>query len=117
HLLIDGWCLSRLEREVRAAYQTYGGRPPLLDEPVPYRAYIAWLAQADQAASRRFFAELLRELPPRRRLFAPADGPAASFVSAHHTLERATSRQLTAFARRRGLTLAATLHFAWAVWL
>jgi len=117
HLLVDGWCLSRLEREVRAAYQTYRSRPPLFDEPAPYRAYIAWLAQADQARSQRYFAELLHKLPPQRRLFAPAAGPAAAFKTARHTLDRTSSRALTAFARRRGLTLAAILHFAWGVWL
>lgn len=117
HLLVDGWCLSRLEREVRAAYQTYRGRPPLFDEPVPYRAYIAWLAQADQTRSQRYFAELLSKLPSQRRLFAPSSGPATAFKTARHTLDRASSRALTAFARRRGLTLAAILHFAWGVWL
>ncbi|OWT62095.1 non-ribosomal peptide synthetase [Candidimonas nitroreducens] len=117
HLLVDGWCLGRLEREVRAAYETYRGRPPLFDAPVPYRAYIAWLAQADQTASRRFFAELLADLPAERRLYAPPQGPARSFATARLALDRGASRALTAFARRRGLTLAATLHFAWAVWL
>ncbi|MBV6306382.1 amino acid adenylation domain-containing protein [Candidimonas humi] len=117
HLLVDGWCLGRLEREVRAAYETYRGRPPLFDEPVPYRSYIAWLAQADQTASRRFFAELLAGLPEERRLHAPPQGPARSFGTSRLALDRAASRALTAFARRRGLTLAATLHFAWAVWL
>lgn len=117
HLLVDGWCLGRLEREVRAAYETYRGRPPLFDAPVPYRAYIAWLAQADQTASRRFFAELLAGLPEERRLYAPPQGPARSFATSRLALDRGASRALTAFARRRGLTLAATLHFAWGVWL
>jgi len=117
HLLVDGWCLSRLEREVRAAYQTYHSRPPLFDEPMPYRAYIAWLAQADQARSQRYFAELLHRLPPQRRLSAPAKGPAAAFKTARHALDRESSRALSAFARRRGLTLGAALHFAWGVWL
>ncbi|TCT02536.1 non-ribosomal peptide synthetase [Paralcaligenes ureilyticus] len=118
HLLVDGWCLGRLEREVRAAYETYRSRrPPLFDTPVPYQSYIAWLAQADCADSQRFFIDLLNNLPDRRRLFPAAKGPAHAFTTTHRTLDRPASRALMAFARRRGLTLATTLHFAWAVWL
>ncbi len=118
HLLVDGWCLGRLEREVRAAYETYRSRrPPLFDTPVPYQSYIAWLAQADRSESQRFFTGLLNNLPPQRRLFPPAKGPAHAFTTTHRTLDRPASRALVAFARRRGLTLATTLHFAWAIWL
>ncbi|MEO8817493.1 MAG: amino acid adenylation domain-containing protein [Paralcaligenes sp.] len=118
HLLVDGWCLGRLEREVRAAYETYRSRrPPLFDTPVPYQSYIAWLAQADNTDSQRFFANLLSKLPDRRRLFPAAKNPASAFTTARRTLDRMASRALVAFARRRGLTLATTLHFAWAVWL
>lgn len=118
HLLVDGWCLGRLEREVRAAYESHRSRrPPLFDPPVPYRSYIAWLARVDVGDSRRFFADLLRDLPGRRRLFPPATMPARAFTTARLTLDRPVSRALAAFARRRGLTLAAVLHFAWAVWL
>jgi len=118
HLLVDGWCLGRLEREVRAAYETYRSRrPALLDTPVPYQSYIAWLARADHIGSQRFFAHLLDNLPDRRRLFPAPGAPAHAFTTTRHTLDRPASRALTAFARRRGLTLATTIHFAWAVWL
>ncbi|HEX2520063.1 MAG TPA: thioesterase domain-containing protein, partial [Castellaniella sp.] len=50
-------------------------------------------------------------------LFSAAKGPAHAFTTTHRTLDRPASRALMAFARRRGLTLATTLHFAWAVWL
>ncbi len=118
HLLVDGWCLGRLEREVRAAYESCRSRrPPLFDPPVPYRSYIAWLAQVDRRGTERFFANLLSGLPARRRLFPPSTEPAGAFTTTRRTLDHASSRALAAFARRRGLTLAATLHFAWAAWL
>lgn len=118
HLLVDGWCLGRLEREVRAAYESYRSRrAPLFDAIVPYRSYISWLEQADQTDSKAFFARLLCNLPERRRLFAPATAVARDFITRHHILDKTASRTLTAFARRRGLTLGTVMHFAWATWL
>lgn len=118
HLLVDGWCLGRLEREVRAAYESRRAhRPPLFDAPVAYRDYIAWLAKSDHADSTRFFAALLADLPPRRRLFPPPADTAHAFATARRMLSHEASRALVAFTRRRGLTLATALHFAWAAWL
>ncbi|MCC2597576.1 amino acid adenylation domain-containing protein [Pusillimonas sp. MFBS29] len=118
HLLIDGWCLGRLEREVRAAYESFRSRrAPLFDTVIPYRSYIAWLEKEDHADSKAFFTELLRNSPERRLLFAPASQAARRFNTQRHTLDKQASRALTAFARRRGLTLAAVMHYAWATWL
>ncbi|WP_442593813.1 amino acid adenylation domain-containing protein [Parapusillimonas sp. JC17] len=118
HLLIDGWCLGKLEREVRAAYESHlNRRAPVFDAPIPYRDYIAWLQRSDQTDGRRFFAEMLRELPERRALFMPPTAVARGFTTQRRTLDKEASRALLAFARRRGLTLASVMHFAWAVWL
>lgn len=118
HLLVDGWCLGRLEREVRAAYESHRSRrAPLLDAIVPYRSYIAWLERNDQTDSKAFFANLLRDLPERRLLFAPASQAAQRFNTQRLALSKPESRTLTAFARRRGLTFATVMHYAWAAWL
>ncbi|MGB6106064.1 MAG: amino acid adenylation domain-containing protein, partial [Pusillimonas sp.] len=118
HLLVDGWCLGRLEREVRAAYESYRSRrAPLLDAIVPYRSYIAWLEQTDHSDSQAFFSRLLQGMPERRALFAPATRAARDFITQRHALDKQASRALIAFARRRGLTFAAVIHFAWASWL
>ncbi|NYT45497.1 amino acid adenylation domain-containing protein [Alcaligenaceae bacterium] len=118
HLLVDGWCLGRLEREVRAIYESVrSGRPALLDTPAPYRSYIAWLAQTDSAAGKNYFSNMLRGLPAGRRLYPPAQQAATGYTSTKLALSREATRALVAFSRRRGLTLAAAIHFAWAVWL
>lgn len=118
HLLVDGWCLGRIEREVRAAYESFrSGRPALLDQPAAYKSYIDWLSRNDSTASRRFFADALSDLPMRRRLRAPARMAASGYITTKLTLSRSATRALVAFTRRRGLTLAAAMHFAWAVWL
>ncbi|MGB3290169.1 MAG: condensation domain-containing protein, partial [Burkholderiaceae bacterium] len=118
HLLVDGWCLGRLEREVRAVYESArSGRPALLDQPAAYKSYIDWLSRHDGMASRRFFAGMLSDPPERRRLRAPARAAAGGYVTSKLALSRPATRALVAFTRRRGLTLAAAIHFAWAVWL
>ena len=57
HLLIDGWCLSLLFREVFALYQAaVAGGDAAPAAPVrPYRDYIAWLARQDAAAADDFW--------------------------------------------------------------
>src|SRR3546814_9843988 len=112
HLLVDGWCLGRLEREVRAAYESYRSRQaPLFDAIVPYRSYISWLEQTDHANSKAYFSGLLQGLPEHRPLFAPASQAAHSFITQRHVLDKQASRALTAFARRRGLTFGAVMPF------
>src|SRR3546814_3374177 len=63
------------------------------------------------------FRSLLQGLPEHRPLFAPASQAAHSFITQRHVLDKQASRALTAFARRRGLTFGAVMHFAWANWL
>ncbi|MEO0408900.1 MAG: condensation domain-containing protein, partial [Cyanobacteria bacterium P01_A01_bin.135] len=48
HLLLDGWSVPLLLRELLVAYQAFEqGRSPALASPRPYRDYIAWLKQQD----------------------------------------------------------------------
>src|SRR3546814_3090469 len=71
HLLVDGWCLGRLEREVRAAYESYRSRQAtLFDTIVPYRYYISWLDKTDHAHSKHYFSGLLQGLHTQRPFFA-----------------------------------------------
>ncbi|MEM8852099.1 MAG: condensation domain-containing protein, partial [Pseudomonadota bacterium] len=117
HLLVDGWCLSLLEREVRAAYEAaHRGRNALFEPPVPYARYIAWLMARDNGASRRHFADKLKGVSVRR-IAPPASAAPSGFITDRAEVPRETTRALTAFARRRGLTLGTLIHFAWGVWL
>jgi amino acid adenylation domain-containing protein len=60
HLLIDGWCLSIVLKEVWAFYQAFDrGENLYLNAPPPYRNYIAWLRQQDSEASQKFWRSTL----------------------------------------------------------
>ncbi|WP_217155099.1 non-ribosomal peptide synthetase [[Mycobacterium] fortunisiensis] len=54
HILLDGWSMPVLLREVFAAY--YGQRLPAA---VPYRRFVSWLADRDLDAARAAWCEVL----------------------------------------------------------
>ncbi len=115
HLLVDGWCLSRLDWEVRAAYEAFHrGTPPMLETVAPYRDYIAWLAEVDRGAMRRYFAAGLAN-PPDQLPIRTVE-PQRGFATARVVLDPATSRGLNGLARRRGVTIGALAHLAWGLW-
>src|SRR3989440_7756115 len=61
HLLIDGWSLSILLKEVFALYDAgHEGRALRLKEPRPFKDYIAWLRRQDQAEAEAFWRETLK---------------------------------------------------------
>ena len=60
HLLMDGWCLSIVLKEVWAFYKAFDrGENLYLNAPPPYRNYIAWLRQQDSEASQKFWRSTL----------------------------------------------------------
>ncbi|HVT17886.1 MAG TPA: non-ribosomal peptide synthase/polyketide synthase [Thermoanaerobaculia bacterium] len=60
HLLLDGWCLAHLFREVLALYDgERRGRPARLPVSRPYRDYIAWLSKQDRTRAEAFWRRLL----------------------------------------------------------
>src|SRR4029077_5401150 len=49
HILLDGWSLSLLVRDLVALYERKGD-PSGLPRVTPYREYLSWIAQQDRAA-------------------------------------------------------------------
>ncbi len=122
HLLIDGWCLSLIFREVFALYRAaVAGRDALLPAVRPYRDFIAWVARQDAAATDDFFRRQLAgftaatRLPlDRPALPAGDDGPPPDQVL---RLPPALVARLTALAQSRELTLNTLAQGAWALLL
>ncbi|WP_030737739.1 non-ribosomal peptide synthetase [Streptomyces sp. NRRL S-31] len=111
HLLLDGWSLPLLVREL---FELYGGAD--LPAPVSHRAHAAWLAGRDRAASTAAWQRELADLPgptllaPRRRT---PDGHAEHEL----LLDETVTAALTGAARRRGLTLNTVMQGLWALLL
>jgi amino acid adenylation domain-containing protein len=123
HLLIDGWSLSIILQEVFAIYDaSRAGREPRLKESRPFRDYVAWLSQQDQAGAETFWRETLKafteptslEIENTHTTLAEQE-QGYSEESLH--LSKTSTESLQAFARRHQLTLSTLLYGAWSILL
>ncbi|HKV12758.1 MAG TPA: amino acid adenylation domain-containing protein [Thermoanaerobaculia bacterium] len=122
HLLMDGWSVPLVLREVAAAYRAFSAGEPLeLPEARPYRDYIAFLQARDPGPAEELWRRILAGftvptvLPVERReaSASPVEErgreqvrwPATSFAG------------LEAFARRHQLTVHTLVQGAWALLL
>jgi amino acid adenylation domain-containing protein len=115
HILLDGWCLPQLEREVRQAYEAaVDGQPYRGWAGRPYADYIAWLQRQDAAATRAYFAQLLAGWPGPTPLpdVSPPDG-APALARATLTVTEAEAQAVNRYARMARLTIGVLLHAAW----
>ncbi|MGW5496076.1 non-ribosomal peptide synthase/polyketide synthase [Streptomyces olivaceoviridis] len=111
HLLLDGWSLPLLVREL---FELYGGAEP--PAPAPYRTYLTWLAGRDRAASTTVWKEELAGLPGPT-LLAPSRRTPDGHAEHELVLDETVTAALTAAARRRGLTLNTVMQGLWALLL
>nr|ALK27914.1 non-ribosomal peptide synthase [Streptomyces sp. DSM 11171] len=116
HILLDGWSLPILTRDLWAAYAAGGsttGLPPV----IPYRAYLEWLARQDKEAARDAWREALAGTD-EPTLVAPGDTTASASVDSGRVVVRTGSVRAEALRRmagRLGLTLNTVVQAAWAV--
>ncbi|MGV4982339.1 amino acid adenylation domain-containing protein [Streptomyces sp. NRAIS4] len=119
HLLLDGWSMPLLVRELFALYGQRGDDAGLPVAP-PYRSYLADLAGRDQDAARTAWRDYLKELDEPSLLAPPHRGerPAGALPGQlWHEFDERLSAGITAAARARGLTVNTVVQGAWAVLL
>ncbi|MGW3342381.1 amino acid adenylation domain-containing protein [Nonomuraea rubra] len=109
HLLVDGWSMPILARELATLY---AGGPPLPPAP-PFRAYLAWLSYQDREEARQAWREALDGLPGPT-LLRPGAGAASPRQEA---VERELPPELSEAVRRRaraaGVTVNTLVQAAW----
>ncbi|MFK0195707.1 amino acid adenylation domain-containing protein [Kitasatospora sp. NPDC090308] len=117
HILVDGWSMPLLVRELLTCYR-HGGAADALPPAVPFRGYLAHLAGQDRGRARAAWraalaglAEptLLRPAAPDRRPAPPARLPLL--------LSEEETAAVTGFAARRGLTVNTVFQGGWAILL
>ena len=121
HILLDGWSLPLLLKEVFAYYEAFSrGQTLELAPPRPYRDYIAWLKKQDMAAAEAYWRKTLAGFTAPTPL-AVDDLPVAGNGAAHSELEIRVSHEVTgtleALARQHHLTLSTLVQGAWALLL
>ncbi|MFF8812630.1 amino acid adenylation domain-containing protein [Streptomyces pactum] len=114
HLLLDGWSLPVVVRDLFALH-AHGGDASRLPAVTPYRAYLSWLTRQDRAAAGEAWRQALAGLDGPT-LVAPGapDRPAAPRRVGTELTERQTTA-LRALAREYDVTLNTVVQGAWAL--
>ena len=115
HAISDGWSLPIIIGEVLAAYSAFAhGESPKLLPARPFRDYIAWLLQQDQAQGEAYFREVLRGASAVD-LGIPEDSSYRNVSESTRLLDAATHRGLEQLAKSHSVTLGVVIQAAWAV--
>lgn len=122
HLLLDGWSLSLVLRDVFELYRgRCEGRPSSVPPPRPFKEYLDWLEdRRDAKASESFWRRFLSGFhEPIHLDVDPVPGVAESSGPGEHVRElpRPVSDGLGHLARRSRVTLNTVVQGAWAVLL
>ena len=123
HILLDGWSVALLLKEVVTEYESLRlGHPIKIVSPPPYRDYIAWLGRQDRQASEQFWRTSLAGI--RNPTTLPLDSnqePEPDYELLYAEQEVVLSgRQHDAiriFAQRHRLTINTVVQGAWAALL
>ena len=118
HILLDGWSVSLVMREVLRLYKALdagqeidAGRAPL------YRDYIAWLRDQDMAAAETYWRSKLAGgvTTSLANKVAAANGHEVKYAAHHSKLSTDATRALQQLARQNKLTLNTIIQSAWAL--
>ena len=112
HLLLDGWSVGLVLRDLVALYGDGDEQP----EPMPWRGHLAWRSTQDRAAARNAWRDELSGLDGPTLVAPDADPIGASALPevVRVELPAATTAAVAAAARRVGLTLNTVIQGAWA---
>ncbi|HVW63441.1 MAG TPA: amino acid adenylation domain-containing protein [Nitrosospira sp.] len=121
HLLLDGWSVPLVLREVFGHYVASCQGQTLDLAPVPpFRNYIQWLSEQDSASAETYWRNLLRGFTAPTPLGSAANRTAAAsphYGARSHFLPETLAESLRAFGRTHRLTLNTLVQGAWALLL
>ncbi|MFC5157086.1 condensation domain-containing protein, partial [Streptomyces amakusaensis] len=119
HLVVDGWSVPLLVRDLFVLYGSGGEGVGLLPRVVPYREYLVWLAGRDRGVSRGVWGSALAGVEGGCRLVGGVPGGGGAVVPEQVVsgLPVGLSGRLGVGARARGLTVNTLVQGAWAVLL
>ncbi|MCU1686682.1 MAG: hypothetical protein JWQ81_7421 [Amycolatopsis sp.] len=115
HILVDGWSMPILARELFALYETAGDSAALPDVR-PFRDYLGWLAERDERESLAAWRDTLSGLTGPTRV-APENPSRIQRMpeSVVVDLPADVTDELTAFARASELTVNSVIQGCWAI--
>jgi amino acid adenylation domain-containing protein/non-ribosomal peptide synthase protein (TIGR01720 family) len=118
HLVLDGWSLPLVLREVVALYAAERLGKPAPPQPKRYRDYVAWLLKQDLGKAGAFWRRTLSGFTaPTPLPVSSLAGSASGQGEQRLTLTEAKTASLEGMVRQHGLTLNTVVQLAWAVLL
>ena len=118
HILLDGWSMPLVVRELFELY-AHGGDDSTLPRVAPYRTYLAWLAGRDSAAAADAWSRALSGVSESTLLSGRGVWPAQHAAPGQFALELGAeeSNALRETARGSGITLNTLVQGAWGILL
>jgi surfactin family lipopeptide synthetase C len=118
HIIMDGWCLPRVTAEALALYRHLAHSTSLeLDDPPPYRDFVAWLARQDHATALEIWRQKLRGFRSPTTLRLEAETSNAPVGLEWVRCSAAVSAELATAARKHRSTPSTLVQAAWALLL
>lgn len=119
HILLDGWSMPLLLKEIFFYYNAYRNeRESELEKPRPYKDYIAWLRKHDPAVTEGFWRETLKGISVPTPLVVDRPGAGeAGYSEISVRLSGPVTAKLNALAQQSELTLNLLVQGAWAILL
>ncbi|MEM9291569.1 MAG: amino acid adenylation domain-containing protein [Acidobacteriota bacterium] len=121
HLVLDGWCRTRVLGEVLSTYRSLtGGEEPQLGSSRPFGDFAGWLEKQDPGRSREFWQRSLSGLRSVTDLMLdrrPRGQRQQGFAQLSKILDGDRLEALEALGRRGGATLSTLFQAAWGVLL
>jgi non-ribosomal peptide synthetase component F len=125
HILLDGWSVALLLREVLICYEALAhGRQPVLPPVRPYAEYLTWLQTRNLEAAETFWRTGLAEFATATELPLETPQRVASeelkslpYAEQEVRLSKTEVDTLTTAAKRRRLTLNTLAQGAWSILL
>jgi amino acid adenylation domain-containing protein/non-ribosomal peptide synthase protein (TIGR01720 family) len=121
HILLDGWCLPILFREMSLVYAALlRQQPPSLPPAQDYRHFIAWLTQQDKNAARHYWQEKLAGFSSPTPIPLSRQGLTEKTLDPKHVclpLSAVTNQRIHYLARQRRVTTNTLVLTAWAILL
>ena len=119
HLLLDGWSISLVLRELLEIARSPAPGP--LPPPRPFKDFIGWLQGLDASRSEAYWRRYLEGFTSPTALagdrLAASNGAPEQYCRLDLWLAPSTGEQVQAFARRHRLTLSTLQQGAWALLL
>ncbi|MFE0019384.1 amino acid adenylation domain-containing protein [Amycolatopsis sp. NPDC059021] len=118
HVLLDGWSVRLVLRDLMTYYRAaVRGRPSTLEPAPKYSSFLRWLAAQDTAAAERYWKAELADFSAPTKITADRPGTDDGFATVELELDAEESARLREFARTQRITVNTVLQGAWALLL